>query len=357
MHSSFLRFKDNMTYVIPICILPVYLAPTETTDRARSKMLLMCATHSLRQTAQPKEIASENMKLNRRLQSSYGKRVLLVVILVLVVTSAVSFSPASARAAATAINLPPMTLTLVAANGTQLVLTSNDIGNLPSYTAYGGYETQVGFIRALGNYTGVPLITICNLVGGIANGSSLKITASDNYTKTLSYDEVNGNFTTFDTVTGQQVPHNQSLTPILAYYFNGANLSSDEGSLLLAIVGPEQLATEAPYWVKFVVKMEILSAPAPAEFPWLLLIIPVVMFVAIIAAAIYRKRGSKRSAEQVPQILKNGSSHISTSQNTRYRARMSRAVTKRPSAIRTTFNSLASSTPHRVKAVFNPIST
>ena len=233
-----------MTYVMPICILPVYLAPTEATDQARSKILLMCATHSLRQTAQ-KEIASENMKPNRRLESSYGKRVLLMVTLVLVATSAVSCSPASARAAATAINLPPMTLTLVAANGTQLVLTSNDIGNLPSYTAYGGYETQVGFIRALGNYTGVPLITICNLIGGIANGSSLKITASDNYTKTLSYDEVNGNFTTFDTVTGQQVPHNQSLTPILAYYFDGANLSSDEGPLLLAIVGPEQLATEA----------------------------------------------------------------------------------------------------------------
>lgn len=166
---------------------------------------------------------------------------------------------------------------------------------------------------------------------------------------------MNGNFTTFDTLTGQQVPHNQSLTPILAYYVDGANLSSDEGPLRLAIVGPERLATESTYWVKFVVKMEILSAPA--EFPWSLLIIPVVIFVAIIVGAIYRRRGSERSAEQVTQIIKNESSFISTSQNTRYRARMIRAVTKRPSAIRTTFNSLASSTPHRVKAVFNPIST
>ncbi|MGD0495106.1 MAG: hypothetical protein ABSB28_03585 [Candidatus Bathyarchaeia archaeon] len=251
------------------------------------------------------------MKPNRRLESSYGKRTFLVVTLVLVATSAVSCSSARARAATTAINLPPMTLTVVAANGTQLVLTSNDIGSLPSYTTYGGYETQGGFIRGLGNYTGVPLIAFCNLVGGIANGSSLKITASDNYTKTLSYDKVNGNFTTFDTLTGQQVPHNQSLTPILAYYFDGANLSSDESPLLLAIVGPERLATTSALWVKFVVKMEILSAPA--EFPWLLLIIPVVIFVAIIVAAIYRKRGPERSAEQVTQIMKNGSLHISTS--------------------------------------------
>jgi hypothetical protein len=297
------------------------------------------------------------MKSNHRLESSYGKRVLFFVTVILVATSAVSYSPARARTAAAAINLPSMTLTLVAANGTQLVLTSGDIGSLPSYTGYGGYETQGGFIEALGNYTGVPLVTFCNLIGGIANGSSLKITASDNYTKTLSYDQVNGNFTTFDTVTGQQVPHNQSLTPILAYYFNGANLSSDEGPLLVAIVGPEQLATEAPYWVKFVAKMEILSAPAPAEFPWLLLIISVVILVTIIAAAIYRKRGSKRSAEQAKQITKSGPSPISTSQNTRYRARISRAETKRPSATRTTFNSPSSFTPHRVKVVFNAIST
>jgi hypothetical protein len=98
---------------------------------------------------------------------------------------------------------------------------------------------------------------------------------------------VNGNFTTFDPVTGQQAPHNQSLTPILAYFFDGANLSSDEGPLRLAIVGPERLATESTYWVKFVVKMEILSATT--EFPWLLLIIPVVLFVAIILGAIYRR--------------------------------------------------------------------
>jgi hypothetical protein len=227
------------------------------------------------------------MKSNYKLESSYGKRVLLMVALVLLATSTVYCSSARAQAAATAINLSPMSVTLVAANGTQLVLTSSDIGSLPSYTAYGGYETQGGFIRGLGNYTGVPLITFCNLIGGLANGSSLRIIASDNYTKTLRYDEVNGNFTTFDPVTGQKTVHNQSLTPILAYYIDGANLSSAEGPLRLAIIGPERLATESTYWVKFVVKMEILSTPS--EFPWLLLIIPAVIFVAIIVGAVYRK--------------------------------------------------------------------
>ncbi|MGA3191303.1 MAG: hypothetical protein ABSD73_02175 [Candidatus Bathyarchaeia archaeon] len=126
------------------------------------------------------------MKSHHKLESSYGKRVLLIVTLVLLATSTVYCSSARVQAAAAAINLPQMTVTLVAANGTQLVLTSSDIGSLLSYMAYGGYETQGGFIRGLGNYTGVPLIAFCNLVGGLANGSSLRIIASDNYTKTLS---------------------------------------------------------------------------------------------------------------------------------------------------------------------------
>jgi hypothetical protein len=228
------------------------------------------------------------MKPSRRLESSCGKRVLLIVALALVVSSATTCPSARTPAAATIVNLLPMNLTLVAANGTQLMLTSSDVGSLPSYTAYGGYETQGGFIRGLGNYTGVPLIALCNLVGGIAKGNSLKVTASDNYTQAFSYDEVNGNFTTFDTVTGQPVRHDQALTPILAYYFNAVNLSSSEGPLRLAIVGPEGLATSSAYWVKFVVKVEILSSPA--GFPWLLLIIPVVMFVVIMVAAIYGKK-------------------------------------------------------------------
>jgi hypothetical protein len=237
------------------------------------------------------ETTSENMTPSRRLGSNCGKRLLLIATLALAVSRAVTCLSAQTSPAATTVNLPPMSLTLVAANGTQLVLTSSDIGSLPSFTGYGGYETQGGFIRGLGNYTGIPLVTLCNLVGGIANGDNLKITASDNYTQTFSYDQLSGNFTTFDAVTGQPVSHNQSLTPILAYYSNGANLSSSEGPLRLAIVGPEGLVTTSAYWVKFVVKMEILSGPA--EFPWLLLIVPVVLLVVVVVAVICKSKAGK----------------------------------------------------------------
>jgi hypothetical protein len=122
----------------------------------------------------------------------------------------------------------------------------------------GAFRNVLGNVKGLGNYTGPSLNTFCNLVGGMNNNTALRVTASDNYTQTLSYDMVNGAFTTYDPVTGNPTPHYESLTPILAYYFNDANLTSDGGGpLRLAIVGPEGLATYSSYWVKWVVKLEI----------------------------------------------------------------------------------------------------
>lgn len=153
--------------------------------------------------------------------------------------------------------LQPMNLTLVALNGTQLTLNETIISKLPAVRAVGATRNTVGTVKSLGNHTGPSLNTLCNLVGGLNSDESLRITAADNYTQTLSYDQANGEFTTYDTVTGQPVQHNESLTPILAYYFNDANLSSSDGPLRLAIVGPEGLATTASSWVKMVVKLEI----------------------------------------------------------------------------------------------------
>jgi len=153
--------------------------------------------------------------------------------------------------------LPPMTLTVVALNGTQVVLHESDIGSLPAVTAVGGFRNQIGIVKEMGNYTGPSLDTLLNLVGGMTSNNSLRVTAADNYTGTFSYDMVNGAFQTYDHTTGNPVPHYQSLTPILAYYFNDTNLPTGEGPLRLAIVGPEGLATFSQYWVKMVVKLEI----------------------------------------------------------------------------------------------------
>jgi hypothetical protein len=157
-------------------------------------------------------------------------------------------------------NLQPMSLTVVALNGTSITLNQTVISNLPALRAVGAFKNSLGNIKGLGNYTGPSLNTFCNLVGGMNSETALRVTAADNYTKTLSYEMVNGAFTTYDPVTGNPVQHNQSLTPILAYFFNDANLTtgtSGDGPLRLAIVGSEGLATSSSYWVKRVVKLEI----------------------------------------------------------------------------------------------------
>jgi hypothetical protein len=188
---------------------------------------------------------------------------------------------------ANSIDIPPMSLTLVASNGTKLVLSSRDIASLTFYRAYGGFVNQLGYLKNLGNYTGVPLITFCDLVGGLNNGSSLQIIGSDNYSMTLTYEQVNGNWTTYDKVTGQPLGQSQPLKPILAYYFNDANLSTTEGPLRLAVVGPEGLLTDSKYWVYSVVKIEITDASVPEFSPTML---PVFTIATIIVTLIYRKR-------------------------------------------------------------------
>jgi hypothetical protein len=153
-------------------------------------------------------------------------------------------------------------------NGTEVVLNSTDIASHPSTTGPGGlFRTANGSAITIDNYTGVPLATVLDMVGGINNTSVVRIIGSDNYYQDFSFDEVvNGNFTTYDPTTGYVVLHNETLTPIIAYYKDDVNLTSDEGPLLVAIIGPEGLATEGHYWVKWVTEIEILSEPAVPEF-------------------------------------------------------------------------------------------
>jgi DMSO/TMAO reductase YedYZ molybdopterin-dependent catalytic subunit len=55
---------------------------------------------------------------------------------------------------------------------------------------------------------------------------------------------------------------------ILAYYKNGANLTSDEGPLRLAIIGSEGLLTDGSLWTKMVTKLVI----QPAVTDWALVL-------------------------------------------------------------------------------------
>ncbi len=180
-----------------------------------------------------------------------------------------------------AVELPTMSLTVISANGTEVVLNETGISGLPSYRGYGGFKNQLGNLKGWGNYTGISLDTLCNLVGGLTNTSYVKIVAADNYSKAFTFAEVNGDFVTYD-VTGAEVPHSQPLVPIVAYYFNDLNVPSSDGPLRMAIVGPEELATNSTYWVKMVVRVEVVDEAVP-EFPSLTALAPLFLVILVMA--------------------------------------------------------------------------
>jgi hypothetical protein len=168
------------------------------------------------------------------------------------------------------VGLPSMNLAVVGANGTEaVVLNETGVVALPPYSGYGGFKNQLGNLKGYGNYTGVSLETLCNLVGGLSNTSVVSVTASDSYAMNFTYAEVKGEFVTYNNVTGAEVSHAQPLVPIIAYYLNGSTIPSSDGPLRLAIVSSEGCATDSVYWVKLVVRIQIIETVIP-EFPYLM---------------------------------------------------------------------------------------
>ena len=169
------------------------------------------------------------------------------------------------------VNLPSMSLTLIALNGTRVVLNETDIGRLASFESEGGLETSTGSLEDNGNYTGVQLSTLLALVGGMNSSCALNVTASDGYSMVFTYDQIQGwNFTTYSPVTGEEVPCTQPFTVTLAYYKNGFNLTSDDGGpLRFVILGSQDLLTDGHLWVKWVAALQII----PSVIDWTLVLI------------------------------------------------------------------------------------
>ena len=156
------------------------------------------------------------------------------------------------------IPVPGIQLTLVASNGTQLVLTAADMAKYTSMTANGGTRSNAGTLANYGAYTGVPINTLLNLVGGITSTNTVRITASDNFVNTYTYQQINGQgIATYD-AQGNTATPTQPVTMIIAWYLNGTTLDSGVGPLRSMYVGPDGLYSSGNLNAKMVVKIEIL---------------------------------------------------------------------------------------------------
>jgi hypothetical protein len=206
---------------------------------------------------------NKRMKADSGAKSKFNKKLIAIIIIIIVVVAVVVSWQIYGRSstAKSQVTLPALSLTPVGANGQQKILNSNELGALKSITATGGYnDTDTGTIYT-GNFTGVPILTLLNLVGGITSGENVTFTGSDGYQVTFTYQQVHGQeINTFDPTTGAAVQPSQPLTVIVAYYSNGASIASGKGPLTVAIVGPQGLFTNGYWWAYLLVKIEIIPA-------------------------------------------------------------------------------------------------
>jgi hypothetical protein len=150
-------------------------------------------------------------------------------------------------------------LTLQGSDGQQKVLSPDDIRDLPSYTGRGAFFTTVGVINGPYEAEGAPLTDLCQLVGGVTSTDGVMVTASDGYSTVFDYDQLMGDFITYDLKTLKEIPHGE-LKVVLMYAQDKKALSQDDGKpLRIAIVGAENILTEGNNWVRWVNKIEVLK--------------------------------------------------------------------------------------------------
>ncbi len=155
-------------------------------------------------------------------------------------------------------NVPSLSLTLKGATGEEKVLDETDFADLTAITSQGGYKTSGGVIATVGRFTGVSVLSLCDLVGGMSSDATLTVIASDGYSMVFTYDQVNGqDFTTYDPITGSEKVATQPLTLVVNYLHNDTALPSEIGPLRMGVVGSEGLLTEGHFWVKKVSTIEV----------------------------------------------------------------------------------------------------
>ena len=168
--------------------------------------------------------------------------------------------------------LVPILTTIVQGNekwNVTLVGNETKVYNLTEIKAMPSYENGGAFIRTTGavvgphNYTGVNMTYLMDLAGGINSSQSLKVSASDGYSITFTYDQVMGNITTYNEK-GEPIGWSEPITMMLAYAEDGDLLETIYGGpLRITYVGDEcdgqYPITDGHFWIKWVTEIGIQS--------------------------------------------------------------------------------------------------
>ncbi|NLE74588.1 MAG: molybdopterin-dependent oxidoreductase [Actinobacteria bacterium] len=149
--------------------------------------------------------------------------------------------------------------------------TLEQIKAMPAVEGYGGMKSSTGRITPPTLVKGVAVEELFAEVGGFPEDAAVGIQAKDGYEMTVSYTQIaDGDFLTYDMVTGDENNVEGPLRLLIAYEMDGQPLDPKGwGALRLCVVGPQKdHVTDGHWWVKWVTKLQI----KPIEPEWSLLL-------------------------------------------------------------------------------------
>jgi len=194
-----------------------------------------------------------------------------ILVLLLIFILSLAFSACGLKPTSTPISTGPTetpintettgpVLTLVGPNGGH-ALTMADLKALPVTQGQGGIKSSTGQITFPEPFKGVALKDLVSSLGITLDQSmGVTLSATDGYSMTFSYDQVmNGAFTAYDPVSGNELSTHDPLMAILAYEHNGQPLNpTDEGTLRLVVISAKNNQVVDGHWSeKWVNKVEV----------------------------------------------------------------------------------------------------
>ncbi|MDF1537990.1 MAG: metallophosphoesterase [Candidatus Thorarchaeota archaeon] len=158
---------------------------------------------------------------------------------------------------------------LLKANEEDITLSLDDLSSLTQVTGFSSFENQLGNWRGKGDYVGVLVSDIVEIVGGLSESQNLRIISSDGFEQTFSYANVYPNSSWYE-YQGDM---------ILAFQYNETSVPNWADGMRIIMMpadgaysGVDCLATSAPgqgwnvypsagaRWVRYVSVIEVIGS-------------------------------------------------------------------------------------------------
>ena len=154
------------------------------------------------------------------------KHIWIIFVLPLAVALLTACQPAAPTAANTAAPTvqsaaSAVVLTITGPQGTKS-FTLDDLKKMPAVEGQAGIKSSTGQITPPALYKGVLLSDLVQMVGTLDANTGVELEAKDGYDMTFSSDQITqGNFTTYDPATGDEITNAGKLQVLIAYEMNG----------------------------------------------------------------------------------------------------------------------------------------